>query len=412
MLEVSEVPLARLPYVEGVLSAVDIAETAASIAAMQEPCGAIPWTPGEHVDIWNHVEGAMAMLVGGQVTAAERAYAWIPTMQRPDGSFPMKIVNGQPDDERGEVNMSAYFAVGLWHHWLVRRDIRFVERYWPSVRAALDWVVSMQEPFGGIRWTPVDDFCLLTGNSSIYHSLRAGVALADLMDDPQPEWELAGGRLGHAVRVHRDLFADKSTFSMDWYYPVLGGAVRGRDAFELIESRWDDFVVPELGIRCVDTNPWVTGAETCELAMALDGLGDHRRARQLFTDMQHLRGERRRVLDRLGLRQQQPRGRGHQRRRRGRAAQRALARRAHDLHRRRGDPRRGRAGGEPSATAARGRASCAARRWRRTSRRSRWSATAPQPPSGSPAAPDVRRSTRIEPTASTSSKAPLARAGR
>jgi hypothetical protein len=290
--EVSEVPLVRLPYVEGVLSAVEIAETAASIAAMQEPWGAIPWTPGEHVDIWNHVEGAMAMLVGGQVTAAERAYAWIPTMQRPDGSFPMKIVNGQPDDERGEVNMSAYFAVGLWHHWLVRRDIRFVERYWSSVRAALDWVVSMQEPFGGIRWTPVDDFCLLTGNSSIYHSLRAGVALADLMDDPQPEWELAGGRLGHAVRVHRDLFADKSTFSMDWYYPVLGGAVRGRDAFELIESRWDDFVVPGLGIRCVDTNPWVTGAETCELAMALDGLGDHRRARQLLADMQHLRGER------------------------------------------------------------------------------------------------------------------------
>ncbi|WP_312855840.1 prenyltransferase [Nocardioides stalactiti] len=286
-----EVPLARLPYVDGVLSAVEIAESAASIAAMQEPCGAIPWTVGEHVDIWNHVEAAMAMLVGGQVAAAERAYAWIPTMQRADGSFPMKIVNGEVDDERGEVNMSAYFAVGLWHHWLVRRDIRFVERYWPSVRAALDWVVSLQDPFGGIRWTPVDHYCLLTGNASIYHSLRAGVALADLMDDPQPEWELAGGRLGHAVRVHRDLFADKSTFSMDWYYPVLGGAVRDRDAFELLESRWDDFVVPGLGIHCVDTNPWVTGAETCELAMALDALGDRRRALQLFTDMQHLRGE-------------------------------------------------------------------------------------------------------------------------
>jgi len=78
---------------------------------------------------------------------------------------------------------------------------------------------------------------------------------------------------------------------MDWYYPVLGGPVRGRDAFELLESRWDDFVVPDLGIRCVDTNPWVTGAETCELAMALDMLGDHRRALRLFTDMQHLRGE-------------------------------------------------------------------------------------------------------------------------
>ncbi len=286
-----EVPLAQLPYVDGVLSAAEVAETARSIAAMQEPCGAVPWTPGEHVDIWNHVEAAMAMLVGGQVAAAELAYAWVPTMQRADGSWPMKIVDNAVEDERGEVNMSAYFAVGLWHHWLLRRDIRFVERFWPSVRAGLDWVVSLQQPFGGIRWTPVDDFCLLTGNASIYHSLRAGVALADLMDDPQPEWELAGGRLGHAVRAHRDQFADKSTYSMDWYYPVLGGAVRGDDAWALLETRWDDFVVPGLGIHCVDTNPWVTGAETCELAMALDAIGDHRRARQLLVDMQHLRGE-------------------------------------------------------------------------------------------------------------------------
>lgn len=284
-------PLARIPYVDGIITASQVAESAASIAAMQEPSGAIPWTVGEHVDIWNHVEGAMALLVGGQVEAAEAAYAWIPTMQREDGSWPMKIVNGVVDDPRGEVNMSAYFAVGLWHHWLVRRDIAFVQRFWPSVRAGLDWVVSQQVAFGGINWTPTESFSLLTGCSSIYHSLRAGVALADLLDDPQPEWELAGGRLGHALREHPDLFEDKSTYSMDWYYPVLGGAVRGRNAFELIETRWDDFVVPGMGIRCVDTNPWVTGAETCELAMALDILGDHRRALKLLSDMQFLRGE-------------------------------------------------------------------------------------------------------------------------
>ena len=28
---------------------------------MQEPSGAIPWAPGEHVDVWNHVEVAMAL---------------------------------------------------------------------------------------------------------------------------------------------------------------------------------------------------------------------------------------------------------------------------------------------------------------------------------------------------------------
>jgi hypothetical protein len=278
-----------LPSLDGVLTQQQVADTAVAIAAMQEPCGAVPWTTGEHVDIWNHVEAAMAMLVGGQVEAAERAYDWVPTMQRADGSWPMKIVGGEVDDDRGETNMSAYLAVGVWHHWLVRRDLAFVQRFWPSVRAGLDFVVSLQTGWGGIAWTPVDDFCLLTGNSSIYHSLRAGVALADLLDDPQPEWELAGGRLGHAVREHQDLFADKATYSMDWYYPVLGGPVRGAAGFERLATRWDDFVVPGLGIHCVDTNPWVTGAETCELAMALDALGDHERAIALVRDMQHLR---------------------------------------------------------------------------------------------------------------------------
>ena len=94
MPELHPVDLARIPYVNGILTADQVAESAGAIAAMQEPSGAVPWTVGEHVDIWNHVEAAMAMLVGGQIEAAERAYAWIPTMQRADGSWPMKIVAG------------------------------------------------------------------------------------------------------------------------------------------------------------------------------------------------------------------------------------------------------------------------------------------------------------------------------
>ncbi|KRF16171.1 prenyltransferase [Nocardioides sp. Soil796] len=288
------------PSLPGILTAAEVARTAASIAAMQEPDGAIPWTVGEHVDVWNHVEGAMAMLVGGEVEAAERAYEWCRRTQRPDGSWPMKIVVGEVEDASSETNMSAYLAVGVWHHWLVRRDVRFVRRHWPVVQRALDYVVSMQLPFGGIAWSQewadgrpakVNAEGLLAGSSSIYQALRAGVALSELMDEPQPEWELAGGRLGHALRRHRDDFLDKSEFSMDWYYPVLGGAVRGDDGVDLVNSRWETFVEPGLGIRCVSKNPWVTGAETCELVMALDALGDRDRALQLLADMQHLRSD-------------------------------------------------------------------------------------------------------------------------
>lgn len=289
---------AEVPAVPGVLTAEQVRRTGESIAAMQEPDGAVPWTPGEHTDVWNHVEGAMALLVSGQVEAAEAAYDWVLRGQREDGSWPMKIVSGVVEDASGETNMSAYLAVGVWHHWLVRGDRAFVDRCWPTVRRALDWVVSKQLPFGGIAWSQewaggapsrTNAEALLAGSSSIYQALRAGVALAALVDDPQPEWELAGARLAHALRHHREEFLDKSRYSMDWYYPVLGGAVRGGPGHELIASRWEVFVVPGLGIRCVAPDPWVTGAETCELVMALDALGDRERALRLFTEMQHLR---------------------------------------------------------------------------------------------------------------------------
>lgn len=292
--------MVSIPAVDGVLSSAQVAATARSIALMQEPSGAVPWTPGDKTDVWNHVEAAMAMLVGGEVQAAERAYEWCARTQRADGSWPMEIVVGQVRDASGETNMSAYLAVGVWHHWLLRRDRGFVERMWPVVRRGLDFVVGLQLSFGGIAWSQewdergparVNEDALLAGSSSIYQSLRAGVALADLVDDPQPEWELTGGRLGHALRHHRDQFLDKSEFSMDWYYPVLGGAVRGAAGLALLEAGWDTFVVPGLGIRCVSTNNWVTGAETCELVMALDAVGEHGRAIEQFAAMQHLRAD-------------------------------------------------------------------------------------------------------------------------
>jgi hypothetical protein len=289
-----------LPALDGLLTAADVAATADSIVAVQEPSGAIPWTPGQPTDVWNHVEAAMALVATGRLEAAEAAYGWALRTQRHDGSWPMTTVAGEVEDASGETNMSAYLAVGVWHHWLVRRDADFVRRAWPTVRRALDFVVGRQLPFGGIAWSQewhggrpatVNAQALLAGSSSIYQSLRAGVALSELLDDPQPEWELAGGRLRHALREHRDLFLDKRSFSMDWYYPVLGGAVRGDEGSLLLASRWDDFVIPGLGVRCVDTNPWVTGAETCELVLALDALGDRERALRLLADVQHLRAD-------------------------------------------------------------------------------------------------------------------------
>jgi len=87
----------------------------------------IPWAVGEHIDAWNHVEGAMALLVGGEVEAAEAAYSWCREHQRADGSWPMKVIGTEVEDASGDTNMSAYLAVGVWHHWMLRRDLAFVD---------------------------------------------------------------------------------------------------------------------------------------------------------------------------------------------------------------------------------------------------------------------------------------------
>ena len=97
---------------------------------------------------------------------------------------------------------------------------------------ALDFVLRWQRPDGSVRWSldPAgrpEGYALLTGSSSIYHSLRCGVAVAERLGKDRPDWELAAGRLGHAVAHHPGAFAPKQEFAMDWYYPMLSGALEG-----------------------------------------------------------------------------------------------------------------------------------------------------------------------------------------
>ncbi len=272
-----------------------VVQTALSIAAVQEADGGVPWPEG-HVDAWNHVECLMAMRVAGLAEPVRRGYDWLVRTQRADGSWPMKLVGGRATEHNGESNHAAYVAVGVWHELLVTGDIGFAREMWPVVRSALDFVVALQTTRGEIVWECTADgrpaeYALLTGCASIHQGLRSGVLLSERLGDPQPDWELAADRLGHVLAEHPEAFADKSRFSMDWYYPILGGAVRGTAAGARLAEEWDTFVEPGLGVRCVSDQPWVTGAESCELVLALDAVGERDRALRLFADIQHLRHE-------------------------------------------------------------------------------------------------------------------------
>jgi hypothetical protein len=289
-------PGAGLPELPGVLTGEQVRATVRWIAAEQDGDGALPWFRGGQLDPWDSVEAAMALDVGGEHERARAAYRWLAARQRADGSWAAEYRGGTESAPGAESNHAGYLAVGLWHSWLITRDEQLVTELWPAVRRGLDLVTRMQLAGGAIGWalrpdgTP-DDTALLTGNASLFQALRCGIALAGLGGEAQPDWELAVDDLGTALRTRPTAFADRSRFSMDWYYPVLGGAVTGDAARERLAADWDRFVVPGLGARCVADRPWVTGAETCELALALAAAGHRDAATEQLAAMQHLRHE-------------------------------------------------------------------------------------------------------------------------
>jgi hypothetical protein len=248
----------EVPEVPGVLTETEVLATAEHIAERQEPGGAISWPDG-HTDAWDHVECAMALSVCGLSGPARRAYDWLRRTQRADGSWPKRTEAGIVTDAAAESNQTAYVAVGTWHEFQLTGDTAFLAQMWPVVRRAIGFVLELQLPRGEIVWQRTADgtparYALLTGCSSTYQSLLCAARLARLAGEPQPRWERAARQLGHVVASHPGAFADKSRFSMDWYYPVLAGPVRGAAGRDRLDSGWAEFVVPGLGCAASGTS--------------------------------------------------------------------------------------------------------------------------------------------------------------
>ena len=284
-----------IPDVPDVLAAHEVAATVQSIAAVQLDDGMIPWFPGGHADPWNHVEAAMALDVGGCGGEAEAAYRWLAGTQRDDGAWHQYYLAGaQVREATLDANVCAYVATGTWHHFLVTGDTGFLAEMWPVVERAMGFVLDLQAPGGEIVWARHADgtpwsFALLTASSSTFFSLRCAIAIAERLGHEHPEWEVSADALGAAVAERPDAFLPKDRWAMDWYYPVLVGAVRGAAAGDRLAAGRERFLLGGLGTRCVADRPWVTAAETAECAIAHAVAGDASRGRELLAATRYLR---------------------------------------------------------------------------------------------------------------------------
>jgi hypothetical protein len=274
--------------VPGIISEDELSRTAAHVASLQGANGQIPWFPGGHCDPWNHVEAAMALTVTGYLEEARAAYRWLASNQLGDGSWFNYYLDQRVKDARLDTNVCAYIAAGVYHYLLASDDTDFAAAMWPHVDRAIEFVLRWQLGDGTIRWSldslgHLEPYALLTGSSSIFHSVRCGVALAERLGHARPAWELAAGRLGHAVAHHPGAFVPKNEFAMDWYYPIFSGALRQEAGERRMLDGWQRHVMEDYGVRCVSTNDWVTAAETAECVLALDALGLTGQALDLFS---------------------------------------------------------------------------------------------------------------------------------
>ncbi|WP_317932441.1 hypothetical protein [Halioxenophilus sp. WMMB6] len=277
-----------------------LAQAAGYIASQQQADGCIPWYKGQMADPWDHVEAAMGLAVGGYYQEAKRAYQWLAANQNSDGSWfsqygeLTETYHDLPPGELRQSHHAAYLATGLWHYWLASGERLLLEELYPCLERAMAFTLALQTDDGDILWA-VDsskdalDDSLITACSAIYKSLDCALQINGLLNCERPDWVRAYHELGRALRDKPERFdrhwSSKKRYAMDWFYPVLSGVVRGLPAQQQLQSRWQEFVVDDLGCLCVNDHPWVTMAESAELCLALASCGDQRRARQILAQL-------------------------------------------------------------------------------------------------------------------------------
>ena len=222
------------------------------IVFLQRKDGCIPWTEDGVFDAWNHLECVMALNTLGYSKEVDLGLSYLKKNQLDDGSWLGELGSTLDIDEKKgtfinkdikskvyfrDTNFAAYIATACWHDFLINNSVDRLTNNWEMIEKAINFVIENQMEDGSIRWAaksieaPKDD-SLLTGCCSIYKSLICAINCASQLNVEKTNWNKSLERLKNTIINKPESFdktwESKKRFSMDWYYPVLCGAINGK----------------------------------------------------------------------------------------------------------------------------------------------------------------------------------------
>jgi hypothetical protein len=270
--------------------------------ALQQADGRFLWVGAGIFDPWNHSECLMALVAVGD---RQRLHAGFEALERLAQSDPIlpgdmgcaapMTIDGEHLSPEGVVhvrdtNFACWPALALWMAEAAFPEEGFARRHGGWALDAVHEALRAQQPRGPIGWalgpdgTPAEA-ALLAANGAIFKALGGAIRLEHLTGRTAEALVKARYRLGIALREGDALFADKSAYAMDWYYPAFCGALTVFSAKRRLKREWRRFVIDGFGCRCVRAQPWVTAGETSELILTLLSLGETAKANTLIHDL-------------------------------------------------------------------------------------------------------------------------------
>ena len=275
-------------------------EIAKSIKKIQLKSGAIPSNKDNSHDPWDHIESIMGLNFLQDKESADLAFDWLKNNQNADGSWYSKYLDEKPIELNKPTHYSPYISVAALHHYKIFSDKKKLSELWKTISLALDFSINLQNPNGTIPWSvdknnKIEEDFLITGSSSILKSIECAIKISRILEEgDNNSWIRAYKSLAMAIKNPKGLFdvtIDRSRFSMDWYYPIISGALSSEEKDFYIKKILKDFYVDGLGIKCVREEPWVTVAETSEFIITLVISNRLEEARKIFSEAMNITDE-------------------------------------------------------------------------------------------------------------------------